>query len=537
MLAGYAWLRQTSQRHSPFAFRHWPFALGAALLVLLPLGFYTALHPEVVFARTGQVTIFSPAINGGDVWGTLLRHTLRTAGMFFVRGDRIWRHNLAWRPVWEPALGLAFILGLGVALRRCWRDAGAALTLLWTAVMALPTLLAEDAPHFLRGVGVLPTAALLPALGLAWLEARISEATSQRVNESTSQRVNESTSTVHGSRFTFHASRFTSHASRFTSHASRLTLHASRFTFHASRFTPHVSRLTLHVLRFTPVLILLIGATSTVYDYFVRYAQAPLAYHWLEGGPVALAGQINTLLGEGWDGERMRHGPATGRTVYVDRLLWEAWTAVPLLVPEERVRFFPPAENPALGAGVAFVVWPYQGAPAQASALLPHPAYLSVEEGPTAQGDKDPQPFTAALILQADPRPTVPEPVARFEGGLLLRAALVKPEGTGVRVRLWWDVTAAPAAGYTVFVHYLRAGEQLAQHDGAPGRGFLLTTSWQPGDLILDEHDLPGVTADPARDTLRIGLYRSDTGAPLPVVDAAGNPLGTFVDLGVILSP
>lgn len=486
VLALYARLRQTSGGKPPVPFRQLAFALGAALLVLLPLGLYTALHPDIVFARTGQVTVFSPAINGGDLGRTLLRHTLRTAGMFFVQGDRIWRHNLAWRPVWEPALGLAFVLGTLVALRRCRRDAGAALALLWTAVMALPTLLAEDAPHFLRGVGVLPTAALLPALGLVWLEARINESTSQ--------------------------------------------LHASCFTSHVSRFTSHVSRLT-------PVLLLLCGAISTGYDYFVRYARAPLAYHWLEGGPTALAGRVNALLGTGWDGKRMQHGPPGGRAVYLDRVLWESWTTVPFLVPEAQVRFFPPAGTPALGAGVAFVVWPYQGAPEQASALLPHPAYLSVEEGPSAQGDKDPQPFTVALILQADPRPAVPEPIARFASGLLLRAALVRPEGTGVRVRLWWDVETALPDGYTVFVHYLRAGEKLAQHDGTPGRGFLPTTAWQSGDLILDEHDLPGVTADPAHDTLRIGLYRSDTGAPLPVVDAAGNPMGTFVDLGVILSP
>ncbi|MFQ5434847.1 MAG: hypothetical protein ACE5FD_08220 [Anaerolineae bacterium] len=41
--------------------------------------------------------------------------------------------------------------------------------LLWTAVMLGPTILAEDAPHFLRVVGILPAALLLPAIGLGQL--------------------------------------------------------------------------------------------------------------------------------------------------------------------------------------------------------------------------------------------------------------------------------------------------------------------------------------------------------------------------------
>ncbi len=144
-----------------------------ALVVLLPLGLYTLGHPDIVLARTGQVSVFSEQINGGHFWQTLGRHTLATLGMFTIRGDRIWRHNVSGRPVWGPALGLAFTIGVGVALARFRRSAAMATVLLWTAAMAVPTLLAEDAPHFLRGVGVLPTAALLPVLGLAWLSQAV----------------------------------------------------------------------------------------------------------------------------------------------------------------------------------------------------------------------------------------------------------------------------------------------------------------------------------------------------------------------------
>jgi len=41
--------------------------------------------------------------------------------------------------------------------------------LIWMAVMLGPTLLAEDAPHFLRAVGILPAATMVVGVGLYWL--------------------------------------------------------------------------------------------------------------------------------------------------------------------------------------------------------------------------------------------------------------------------------------------------------------------------------------------------------------------------------
>ncbi len=471
-----------------------------ALLVLAPLGVYTLRHPDVVLARTGQVTILSPEINGGDFWGTLVRHTLRTAGMFFVRGDRIWRHNLAWRPVWEPALGLAFLIGVGAALAGFRRNAGAALALLWTAVMALPTLLAEDAPHFLRAVGVLPTAVLFPVLGLLWIESKVQSPKSKV--ESANQRISESAN------------------QRITRHTSRIRLRSPRLPS------------TVYCL-----LLLLLAFLSTTYDYFGRYANAPLAYHWFEAGPVAMAGDINALRGAGWDGEKMLHGPATERRVYIDRQLWDSWMAVPFLVSEKAVRFLSVAAAPDSTPSSTFVVWPYRNWELDVFSHIARPAYLRVEEGPQAQGDKDEQPFTVAMFIHADPRPAVPEPAARFEKGVMLRAALVHPDASGATVRLWWETDALLYADYTVFVHYLRDGAVIAQHDYQPGYGRLRTTGWAVGDLILDEHSLPGVVPDPARDSLRIGLYRSDTGDGLSRLDDAGNPAGAWVEVGVILAP
>ncbi|MCJ7549210.1 MAG: glycosyltransferase family 39 protein [Anaerolineae bacterium] len=450
----------------------------AALIILLPLGIYTLAHPDIVLARTGQVSIFSEEIHHGRFWATFGSHILKTVGMFTVQGDRIWRHNLAWRPVWDPALGLAFTIGLGVALATCRRDTGAALIVIWTVTMTLPTLLAEDAPHFLRGAGVLPTAALLPALGLRWLSAWVAGLKGRMLR----------------------------------ARGGRALLSA------------------------LPLLLWAIGLVGTVYGYFVQYQSAPLTYHWFEGGPVDLAGQINRLRGQGWDGSRMLTAETSLADVYIDPDLWAEWAAVPYLLPESAVSMLPIDMPVSTSHRSVFVTWPYRNLSTDILPYLPHPSYIQLLPGPAAQGDLDPEPFTIATLIQTEPRPPVPDPTAHFEQGIILRAALVRAESHGATVKLWWETEDPVTKDFTVFVHYQRDGDRIAQHDGPPGYGHLPTTYWQIGDLILDQHPLPDVTPDPDRDTLRIGLYDPATGQGLGVLNDDGTLRSDAVVIPVVLS-
>ncbi len=152
------------------------FVIGAALAAA-PLAIAAFGDPSLLFGRTGQVAILNPAVNHGDLWGTLCRQVGRALGMFFWRGDTIPRHNLPGRPVFDPLVAPFLLLGVYWAARK-WRSPAAALILLWPLVMLAPTILAEDAPHFLRAVGVLPVACLLPAVGLEqterWLARHLS---------------------------------------------------------------------------------------------------------------------------------------------------------------------------------------------------------------------------------------------------------------------------------------------------------------------------------------------------------------------------
>ena len=167
----YLWIggyRQPLRRAAPW------FLLGAGLAVA-PLAVYAADNPGLLFGRSAQVSILSPAVDGAGFWETLGRQIGRGLGMFFWRGDTIARHNLPSRPVFDPLVALFFLGGTWWAGMH-WRRPAAFFALLWTTVMLLPTILAEDAPHFLRAVGVLPVVFLLPAVGLdrigSWLATR-----------------------------------------------------------------------------------------------------------------------------------------------------------------------------------------------------------------------------------------------------------------------------------------------------------------------------------------------------------------------------
>lgn len=448
-------------------------AVLAALVASLPLGVYTVSHLDAVLGRPGQVSIFNPTINGGDLWGTLGAHTLRTLGMFFVRGDRIWRHNVPWRPVFDPVLGAAFLVGLVLALRRARRDPASGFALVWTAVMSLPTLLAEDAPHFLRAVGMLPVLTLFPALGLDWL--------------------------------------------------------ATTLRSQIPNLRPRVG----YAVVFVPPLVF--GLASATWAYFGNYARDPMAGFWFERGAAALAGRMNEFLGAGWDGERMLHGNSDERRIYLDQVLWEEW--------QPQIRFLassPEAirigleEEQVSDAQVGVFAWPY-GDWRRAWPLLPTPAEVTVEEGPLSQGDRDLQSFTTYLAFFSTPPDQASPALARFSDGVeLLNVEVSSANVSRLQVRIRWRATDSVMEDYTIFLHYLRDGERIAQADGQPAGAHYPTTIWRPGDVLNDDRFVDGVGEPlPGRDTLRIGLWHPESGAVLHLLDEAGNPAGDWIEVPV----
>ena len=463
----------TRQRLAPLVWS------GLAMLVALaPLALFTVLHPDLVLSRTGQVGVWNPDIHGGDFWGTLARHTTRTLGMFFVRGDRIWRHNVPWRPVFDPLMGGLFLMGLIRALRRFRRDARMAFLIIWTGTMLLPTILAEDAPHFLRSVGVLPLAALFPALGIDWLLRILNP--------------------------------------------RRRILQPAVYLF--------------------PIAILFVGLVSSATAYFGDYAQAETTAYWFEDGAEALAGEINRSLGRGWDGERMLYRTSNegshppGRQVYIEPALWNTWMALPFLIADSSaVQLLPlDREWPIVSNGPAAIfVWPY-GNWRRVWSMPSVPAEIRVVAGALSQGDLDPEPFTTYRVFYVTPVETVPPPLARFQGGVELVAAQVRSTDQGVHVELCWHATARLSDDYTVFVHYMRDEQRIAQDDAQPAGGHYPTSQWRAGDLVHDEHLIPLIEPpDSSRDQIILGLYRPEDSQHLDRLDQTGNPAGTVFALPV----
>jgi len=104
------------------------------------------------------------------------------------------------------------------------------------------------------------------------------------------------------------------------------------------------------------------------------------------------------------------------------------------------------------------------------------------------------------------------------------------------RITLHWQAAAPMGRNYTVFVHVLDAqGNIVAQDDGPPGDPFFPTSTWLPGDIVLDARMLTlPADASPGEYIVLVGLYYEPTADRLPAVDVAGHPLGDALPLTTI---
>jgi hypothetical protein len=122
--------------------------------------------------------------------------------------------------------------------------------------------------------------------------------------------------------------------------------------------------------------------------------------------------------------------------------------------------------------------------------------------------------------------------------GFTIAATELSP-GDIVQVTLFWQTAEPLDRRYKVFLHLIDAnGALVAQRDGEPGGNLALTTTWRPGESVVDNHGLlipAGTPAGPHR--LMLGLYDlSDPAARLPVAIPGGPadafPLGTITVAG-----
>jgi 4-amino-4-deoxy-L-arabinose transferase-like glycosyltransferase len=101
--------------------------------------------------------------------------------------------------------------------------------------------------------------------------------------------------------------------------------------------------------------------------------------------------------------------------------------------------------------------------------------------------------------------------------------------GGQIEIVLYWQALDTISEDYKVFVHlyhpFIEAGLP-GQHDSPPGNGAFPTSSWLPGEVVVDSHLVPiEPNADPGRSKVGVGLYFPATGERLPVfVDGQPQP-------------
>lgn len=132
------------------------------------------------------------------------------------------------------------------------------------------------------------------------------------------------------------------------------------------------------------------------------------------------------------------------------------------------------------------------------------------------------------LEVQAPERQFVAPPMSRsvgadFDGQIRLAGYNLEPVAPGpglpLEVELIWQGLAEMPTSYRVFVHLVdEEGQIITQSDGVPAGWTRPTTSWAPGEYVVDRHTLAWPDDLPVKAAqLRVGLYDPANGLRLPV--------------------
>lgn len=165
----------------------------------------------------------------------------------------------------------------------------------------------------------------------------------------------------------------------------------------------------------------------------------------------------------------------------------------------------------------------------------PDGTWLPVRRGLLTLGQTYPVASIRVLGREVDRTPPAPQRqlAAEFGGAARLVGYDLEQPGTHLDLTLYWQALAPTASRYKLFVHLVGSGgpaDLLAQADLYPR---MPTTAWVAGEFLSDTVSIglpPGLLPEEA--TLLVGLYDEATGVRLPVLDAAGLPLGDSFPLG-----
>ncbi len=133
------------------------------LIIAAPLGIYLLNNPGIE-SRIGEVDAPLLALARWELKPVLI-NGLKIIAMFGLRGDPLWRQNVADLPVFDPIVSLFFYIGLIVSLWR-WRQPRYLFLLLWLLTATIPSIVTIDAPSSIRIINALPVITIFPIIGL-----------------------------------------------------------------------------------------------------------------------------------------------------------------------------------------------------------------------------------------------------------------------------------------------------------------------------------------------------------------------------------
>ena len=160
------------------------FILGALITAAPMLSHFFITHPEDFVTRSSHISVFNPAVNHGDLWGTLGKTFSISLLKYNFWGDQNWRHNYPPYPVLDPFVGTFFLAGflyviwqtvtlLGRRLREGDRDLRLVTNVFLLGsffVMLIPEFLTDEGlPHALRSIGTQMPVFLMATLPAFWL--------------------------------------------------------------------------------------------------------------------------------------------------------------------------------------------------------------------------------------------------------------------------------------------------------------------------------------------------------------------------------
>ncbi|MGB2761977.1 MAG: glycosyltransferase family 39 protein [Minisyncoccales bacterium] len=140
-------------------------------IIAAPIGFYFLENPENFISRTSGISIFSQPDPVKELGKSLIIHL----AMFNIAGDYNWRHNISGSPVLFWPVGILFLIGLFISIKKClaslkykkWSSvSGFWFLVSGFFIMLIPGILTyEGIPHCLRCIGAIPFTFIFAGIG------------------------------------------------------------------------------------------------------------------------------------------------------------------------------------------------------------------------------------------------------------------------------------------------------------------------------------------------------------------------------------